>query len=126
MGVNRLLSSHGHITGFHIKLFILKWSNFFNPYKCGVLFFFSDIGKQYIPKCDAQNYALGLFCLLRGGFQKNEIKFENHSAGPKYESGLTQMILMGKSIHHKWVKMYLISFAMYPHLFERSKLKEKR
>ena len=79
-----------------------------------VLFFFSsrkvlthlslasllwDIGKQ-------QNAAshLGLFCLLGGISSKNDMRIKNHYY-PKNESGLTQLIMMGKSIRQIWVKM---------------------
>ena len=33
-----------------------------------------------------------------------ESKFKINPDAPKNESGLTQMITMGKSIHHEWVK----------------------
>ena len=49
---------------------------------------------------------LGLFCLLTQISSKNEIemKKKTHTPdSPKNESGLIQMIRMGKSIRHKWV-----------------------
>ena len=46
---------------------------------------------------------LGLFCLLIGNSSKNELKWKITPDAPKNESGLIQMIRIGKSIRHKWV-----------------------
>ena len=53
-----------------------------------------DIGKQHSPRCDAASH-LGLFCLLRE-ISSKKIKITPNT--PKNESGLTQLIMMGKSI----------------------------
>ena len=47
---------------------------------------------------------LGLFCLLTCFSSKNEIKIKFTPYAPKNENGLIQMIKMGKSIRHKWIK----------------------
>ena len=48
---------------------------------------------------------LGLFYLLTKFSSKNEMEMKNHTRCPKNENGLIQMIRMGKSIRHKWVKV---------------------
>ena len=77
----------------------------FNPYKPGVLFVGhrqTEIAQDGTPQ-DAASH-LGLFCLLTRFSLKTEIKMKKITPeAPKYESGLIQMIRMGKSIHHKWV-----------------------
>ena len=49
-----------------------------------------------------------LFCLLND-FHKNETKMKIAPDVPRFESGLIQMIRMGKSICHKWVKGFMTS-----------------
>ena len=58
----------------------------------------------------AQNAAshLGLFCLLLGISSKND-KITPDSLSN--ESGLAQLIRMGKSIRHKWVKVFVDAHA---------------
>ena len=58
------------------------------------------------PDVRPQNAAshLGLFSLLTRFSLKNEIKMKRNTPdAPKNESGLNQMIGMGKSIRQKWV-----------------------
>ena len=47
---------------------------------------------------------LGLFCLLREFSSKIKQNLKITTDAPKNESGLTQMIVMGKSISQIWVK----------------------
>ena len=59
--------------------------------------YFWDIGKQYRPRWDAASH-LSLHYLLTG------ISIKNENDSLKIESGLVQMIMMGKSIRQMWVK----------------------
>ena len=60
-----------------------------------------DIGKQNSPRCEAAKRGYSV-CSL--GFQKKKKRINTPDV-PKNESGLIQMIRMGKSIRHKWVKL---------------------
>ena len=65
------------------------------PVKSSLLW---DIGKQNSPRCDAaeRGEPSGAILFAQRSFIKNEIKITPNT--PKNESGLTQMIMMGKSI----------------------------
>ena len=65
-----------------------------------------DIGKQHSPRCDAAASHLRLSCLNREISSKNESKNKKITPNtPKNESGLTQLIMLGESIHQIWVKV---------------------
>ena len=70
--------------------------------------FYGTKANRIAPDVTPQNAAshLGLFCLLTGISSENKIKMKKKNTPdvPKSESGLIQMIRMGKSIRHKWVK----------------------
>ena len=65
------------------------------------------------PDVTPQNAAshLGLFCLLNENSSKNGIKIRISPNTPKTESGLFQIIMMGKSIRQIWVTI-LVSFVV--------------
>ena len=66
-----------------------------------------DIGKQYSPRCDAAESGVpsGAILFAKRIFIKNLFKkMKITPDAPKNESGLTQMIKMGKSIRQIWVK----------------------
>ena len=71
--------------------------------------FLSDKGKQISPRCDAtrRGVATGAILFAVISFIENEIKIKKNTPdAPKNENGLIQMIKMGKSIRHIWVKFY--------------------
>ena len=57
-----------------------------------------DIGKQYSPRCDAAE--CGYSVCLEKIYRKSELSFKITPDSPKNESGLIQMITVGKSIRH--------------------------
>ena len=70
-------------------------------------------GKQNSTRCDAAERGVpsgAIFCLLNGISSKNEIKIKKKT--PKNESGLTQMIMMGKSIRQIWLNIYFSIFCV--------------
>ena len=69
--------------------------------------FLWDIGKQDSPRCDAAKRGVPSVALLfayMNFIEKLDKKEKNTPDVHKKESGLIQMIRMGKSIRHKWVK----------------------
>ena len=62
-----------------------------------------DIGKQHSPRCDAAERGVPSWAFLSAwrNFTKTEIKITPNNA--KNESGVTQLIMMGKSIRQIWV-----------------------
>ena len=69
--------------------------------------FLLEIGKQHSPRCDAAKRGVPSGAILfayRGFHLKMEFNFKIIPAAPKNESGLTQLITMGESIRHIWVK----------------------
>ena len=62
--------------------------------------FLWDIGKQNSPRCDAAKCGVQSGAILFAYIEKWNISPD----APKNESGLIQMIGMGKFIRHKWVK----------------------
>ena len=70
-------------------------------------YFFGTWANSTDPDETPQNAAshLGLHCLLTGISIKNEIK--KTPGSPKIESGLVQMIMMGKFIRQMWVNIRL-------------------
>ena len=64
-----------------------------------------DIGKQHSHRCDAAERGVPSWAILFAwrNSSKNEIKDEITPNTPKNESGLVQLIMMGKSIYQIWV-----------------------
>ena len=80
--------------------------------------FLWDIGKQYSPRCDAAERGVpsGAILFAYRNFIEKWIKIlKSHPAAPNYESGLTQMIMLGESIRQIWVKN--IVYSNYDKLF---------
>ena len=69
-----------------------------------------DIGKQHSPRCDAAERGVpsGAILFAQRNFIENEIKIAPNT--PKNESGLTQMIMIGKSNRQIWVNL---SYSRY-------------
>ena len=68
-----------------------------------------DIGKQNSPRCDAAECGVPSGAILfaeRIFIEKNDKNLKIPPDAPKNECGLTQMILMGKSIRQIWVKVH--------------------
>ena len=66
--------------------------------------FLWDIGKQHSPRWDAAERGIPSGAVLFA--QRNFIEFIKIApSAPKNESGLTQLIMMGKSIRQLWVNM---------------------
>ena len=66
-----------------------------------------DIGKQYSPRCDAAECGVPSGAILfaeRIFIEKLNKILKITPDASKNESGLTQMIMMGKSIRQIWVK----------------------
>ena len=63
------------------------------------------------PDGTPQNVAshLGLFCLLKGFSLRNGIKIHNHSNAPKDDSGLTQIMTIGKWFR-KVINLFIASY----------------
>ena len=76
--------------------------------------FLWDVGKQNSPWCDAalcdvpSGAILFAYIIFIGQWNK---KWKITPEAPKNESGLVQMIAMGTSIRHKWVKVLSFSYT---------------
>ena len=91
-----------------------------------------DIGKQNSPRCDATEPGVpsGAILFQQRNFIKKEIKIQITPNIPKNESGLTQMITMGESIRHIWVKTVIglkigVSESNFCQLFKFKELTEQ-
>ena len=70
--------------------------------------FLWDIGKQNSPRCDAAKRGVpsGAFLFAQRNFiEKRDKKIKITPYIPKNESGLTQFIMIGKSIRQIWVNV---------------------
>ena len=75
-----------------------------NPYKPGVIF----LGHTQTVLLDPdEGVSSGSTLFAYRNFYKNEIKMKNNPGSPKIESGLVQLIMMGKSIRQMWVNLSL-------------------
>ena len=64
------------------------------------------IGKQNSPRYDAAERGVPSGAIQFDKISlKNGIEIQNHSDASKNQSGLTQMIMIGKSIRQIWVKL---------------------
>ena len=72
--------------------------------------FLWDIGKQNRPRCDATKHGVPSENILFADkiFIEKKKKKTTPEA-PTKENGLIQMIRMGKSIGHKWVKFHQVT-----------------
>ena len=81
----------------HLSLVVILW----------------DIGKQHSPRCDAAERGVpsGAILFAQRNFIEKSEKNENYSSPytPTNESGLIQLIMMGKSIRQIWVNHKLLT-----------------
>ena len=83
--------------------------NLYNLTHISLASYFWDIGKQYRPRWDSAECGIssGSTLFAYRNFYKKWNKNEKILLIPsKIESGLVQMIMMGKSIRQMWVNLY--------------------